>query len=192
MNHIEFTDLLRSFEEEPTIPEDRTAVQSHLSECLDCRTTYQKLAAFFHETDAMKRDVVPQRTTAMLLNIFQPRPPAQEPEAETRAPFLVFDDWSSLVFERHGDIGTRQLLYRFGEYELELQIEFFDDQVVVRGQILPDAKQAQIRFTGSDAEMSAVLNAGDFEIGPLPLGDYDIVIRIDGNDTKIEGIKLHH
>jgi hypothetical protein len=74
MSHIEFLDLLRTFEQPEASLSRRPDVTEHLSDCTKCSAVYQKLSDFFDHSRRVKAERVPQATTAHLLNIFRPLP----------------------------------------------------------------------------------------------------------------------
>lgn len=175
MSHIEFVDLLRTFEQPEASLSRRPDVTEHLSDCTKCSAVYQKLSDFFDHSRRVKAERVPQATTAHLLNIFRPLP-KRSPEKPAAA-FLVFDDWTSIVYERHSGIDTRQLLYRVGEYEVDLRLEFVEDRCLLTGQVLPDAPGARVDVVGTNGDFSSVLTElSEFDVGPLSQGIYEITI----------------
>jgi hypothetical protein len=192
MSHINFAEVLTSFEQPHASLPGRSAIGSHLAVCKKCFTTYQKIAEFFDHADRIRSQAVPQATTARLLNIFRPGSKHSPASMNNNFPRLVFDDWTSLVFERHAGIDARQLLYRSGVYEVDLRLEFVDDKCIVTGQLLPEVSNAHIEVSGQGGHRYSVnADSGEFEFEPLDQGTYDITISINGQDIALSDVPLH-
>lgn len=103
----------------------------------------------------------------------------------------MFDDWSSLVYERHVGLDTRQLLYRISEYEIDLRLEFAEDKCLISGQLLPAVGDARLVMSGAGENYHAeITELGEFTIGPVASGAYDLTISIGRETFRLPNIPL--
>jgi hypothetical protein len=192
MKHIEFEKLLRGFEGLRSPAEEREEAE-HLRSCAECARLAAGAESFFRYVKAVKSAEVPQADTARLLNIFQPKKlvsAEKESKLKKLLASLVFDDWleTDLPQERLAVSDSRHLLYRAGEFEVELRISFAaDGKCQVSGQVFPDcsAPEATAEFRSAETSETVFLNDyGEFVFSFLNEGIYDF--RIDSGETIIE------
>lgn len=195
MKHIEIETLIRKFEGRLAAGEEAD-VTLHLAACGDCGSKASKLADFFaYAGGHTAEEVVPQATTARILNIYQ-REPAAVKETARFSPnilSLIFDDWQTAVNERHFGSDSRQLLYRSGEFEIDLRLEMVEDKCRLTGQIFPEIDgAASVDLIAETHTAAAAANEfGEFSFDLVPQGDYDLQISTNGQTLKIEKIPLH-
>lgn len=195
MKHIEFSTLLEKFE--GNLPEaESKAVESHIADCGDCRTAFNKLADLYAYTPDEAFEPVPQAATARILNIYQRKPAAPEPEKKSwfSLDAIVFDDWKTALNERYSGIDSRQLLFSLGEYDLDLRIDLGGGKCTLSGQIFPEIDSAMLEAVSADTQSATQTNElGEFTFDPLPQGVYDIRIsNAAGVELNIEKVPLKH
>lgn len=193
MKHIEFANLIDKFEGRLSV-EQETEITQHLSACGDCSAESAKLANFFAYASPDETYTVPQAVTARLLNIYQRRPATAEAPAKRSilSGLLVFDDWAMALNERYSGIDSRQLLYRVGEYDIDLRIDFAGEICSLAGQVLPEFPNAEITISTGEYTYSSKLNEfGEFAFETVPQGIYDITIASATDELVLETVALH-
>jgi hypothetical protein len=189
MKHPEFEKLVKSFEGLLSISEEQE-ISSHLRVCAACGAQARKLESFFGYVNASKTEQVSQADTARLLNVFRPERRISSAKAESFAERLlanlVFDDWQTAFSERFVADDSRHLLYRAGEFEIDLRLHFADGRCLVSGQIFPDCgKRASAEIVSETTSEKVFLNDYcEFVFPPIREGIYNF--RIDSNAKIIE------
>lgn len=192
MEHIEFEQLVDNFEGRSSGPLPQEIV-SHLNECVQCSTEFRRLADFFAYIATDVSEEVPQATTARILNIYhrRPVPDAAPVKKASGLGFLVFDDWAMALNERYSGLDSRQMLFRVGDYDLDIRIEFMAGKCRLSGQILPGVGEATITLSSPiNAFTTAISEFGEFEFEPVEPGAYSIVISGGGEELRIEEVPL--
>lgn len=192
MKHIDFAQLVDSFEGKLTALE-MARVDEHVTHCGECYSAHGKLAAIFSYTAPVETESVPQATTARILNIYQRKPVPQESPVPTLRGLasLIFDDWQMAVNERYSGIDSRQLLYKTGEYDIDLRIDLAGEKVVLGGQIFPELIGATAELTSSEQNLTAIVNEfGEFAFAPMDTGTYDLLITAGDIVITIEQVPL--
>lgn len=195
MKHPEFEKLVRSFEGLLSISEEQE-ISSHLRACALCGAQARKLESFFGYASADKHEPVSQADTARLLNIFRPEKSASSSENESFVERLlanlVFDDWQTALGERFVADDSRQLLYRAGQFEIDLRLHFADGKCVVSGQVFPDCGKlgsAEI-FSETTSEKVFLNDYCEFVFPPFQEGIYNFRIDSSGKLIEIENLSL--
>ena len=197
MKHPEFEKLVRSFEGLLPVSEEQE-ISSHLRVCALCGAQARKLESFFGYVNAGRKSVlVSQADTARLLNIFkQPERRISSAKGETFAERLfanlVFDDWQTALGERFVADDSRHLLYRAGEFEIDLRLHFADGRCRLSGQIFPDCGKlgsAEI-FSETTSEKVFLNDYCEFVFSPFPEGIYNFRIDSNGKLIEIENLSL--
>ncbi|MBS1796552.1 MAG: hypothetical protein JSS81_22150 [Acidobacteria bacterium] len=186
MRHIEFETLLKYFESSLSAAAERE-VAAHLNACRDCAGVRNRLGTFFdYVREESEFEAVPQAVTANLLNIYKPPPrlPEKRSFVRTLAAKLVFDDWRLALNERFVLSDTRQLLYRAGDFDIDLRLHFAGEKCRVSGQVFPDCRRGAATLIG-EKRAEAVFNGDcEFFFEPVETGDYRLQIELD--DVRIE------
>ena len=187
MKHPPFVKLLNKFEGSLSEIESED-ISAHLETCAECAMHAQKVKQFVEYADSQKFELVPQRVTANLLNTFQPsKKTTRKPESFVNRLFanLVFDDWQTALNERFVYSDNRQMLYKAGDYEIDLRLSFTDDKCQVSGQIFPDCTDATIEIAAGDiSEKTGFNELCEFSLPPVKHGIYELILNI--GDTAIE------
>lgn len=192
MKHIEFAKLIERHEGRLEQGEESEIAQ-HIAACSTCRAEESKLAAFVSYSEIRATEEVPQAVSARLFNIFDRRPLPDKNIAPKviGTGFLVFDDWATALNERYSGLDSRQMLFKVGEYEVDLRIEFVGDNCRLTGQIFPGIQDGVIDVTSKDVFRSEEIDAsGSFDMGTLPRGSYDIRIVAEAEILLIEKLPL--
>ena len=192
MKHIEFSQLVDRFEGRLAAAEN-CRVDEHVAACRECSAAGRKLADLFAYTPPAATETVPQATTARILNIFKRKSEPQVTHEPARRGFasLIFDDWQMAVNERYSGIDTRQLLYKFREYDIDLRVDLAGDVASVSGQVFPETIGAVATLSSGDLTISRPLNdLGEFAFEPLPRGLYDLHISAGDHEIVIEQVPL--
>ncbi|CAN5414788.1 hypothetical protein BH10ACI3_BH10ACI3_06850 [soil metagenome] len=193
MKHIEFARLIDRFEGRLSV-EHETEITQHLSTCGECSAESAKLATFFAYSRPEETYPVPQAVTATLLNIYLHRPATAEAPAKRSilSGLLVFDDWTMALNERYSGIDSRQLLYRVGEYDVDLRLDFAGELCGLAGQVLPEFPNGEITISTGENTYAATLNEfGEFTFETVPQGIYDITIASATDELRLEKVALH-
>lgn len=192
MKHIEFGELLDKFEGRLPVRETRE-IDSHLAVCVDCQSESATLTDFFAYVARDETEQVPQAVTARILNIYQRRPLPVEllSEKPFGTGFLVFDDWAMALNERYSGLDSRQLLYRVGEYDIDLRIELSGDVCRLAGQVFPAITGAAVEISSSKLTSEVSINEfGEFLFEPVPQDDYDLLISYSSVKILLEKVPL--
>ncbi len=192
MKHVAFAQLIEKLE--GTLPSDDVReIEVHISDCNECSVEYRRLAQFFAYSDAVEYTDVPQAVTARILNTYVPKRKAV-PQAARRTGFiaqLLFDDWQMALNERRSFADTRQLLYKIGENDLDLRLEFREDKCRIAGQIFPDCQNGVAEIFSENISETAVLDDNcEFSFDFVPLGQYGLRLTLDGEIIEVENLPV--
>lgn len=190
MKHLEFEKLVKSFEGFASQAEEQE-VSGHLRTCTECAALLAKLEIFFRYVKADKNAKVSQADTARLLNIFRPKREVSAGSVgagkiKTLLASLVFDDWQTALQERLALSDSRHLLYRAGQFEVDLRLHFAGGSCQVSGQVFPDctlSASAEL-FSAETGEKVFLNDCGEFVFPPVKEGIYNF--RLDSGETAIE------
>jgi hypothetical protein len=188
MKHPEFEKLLSSFEGFRSRAEEME-VAAHLQSCAECAALAAKLESFFRYVGADKNAKVSQADTAALLNIFRPKGKVSDPKISPLKRLfanLVFDDWQTALQERLSVSDSRHLLYRAGEFEVDLRLHFAGGSCQASGQVFPDcipSATAEL-FSAETSEKVFLNDCGEFVFPALQEGIYNF--RLCSGETTIE------
>ena len=194
MKHIEFATLVDKLDGKLSADMERD-IDLHVEACGSCETKYRKLAGVFAYSLPTETEQVSQATTARILNIYQRKPVPSEPAKPERRGFasLIFDDWQTALNERYSGLDSRQMLYRLGEFDIDLRIELVGDNCRLTGQLFPESAGATAEMYSADIRQIAELNEfGEFAFDLVPQGVYDIGITVGNHNFQIEQVSLQH
>lgn len=192
MKHLEFEKLVKRFEDFESQTEERE-VSEHLRACTECSALAAKLESFFRYVNADKNAKVSQAETAMLLNIFKPKKEVSAASRGSRIKrlfaSLVFDDWQTALQERLAFSDSRHLLYRAGQFEIDLRLHFAGGSCQASGQVFPDCTSPALLtsaelFSAETSEKVFLNDCGEFVFPALKEGIYNF--RLDSGETTIE------
>ena len=187
LQHLEFDELVRISEENLSNSEDK-----HLADCGECQSNLQKLQNFFAFAESSQKESVPQATTAHLLNIYQPSKPQEKATLKQRLRgILTFDDWlpEFAVNERLAFSDTRQMLFRAGDFEIDLRLNFASGKCQINGQIFPDCAGAKVEISSNNfAEKVSLNEYCEFVFPFIAEGVYDFKIVLKDKEIEIPNI----
>jgi hypothetical protein len=196
--HIKFEKLVSRAER--ILCENEVITQNeHLSVCADCSENLRKLENFLAYTSQnnLVESTPPQRTTANLLNVFQPKknPTAKKSLAEKILGVLTFDDWlpEFAVNERLAYSDTRQMLFRASDFEIDLRLNFFGGKCQVSGQIFPDCNMSEgmIEISSESVGEKVFLNeCCEFIFPFIEEGIYDLRLDLGLETIELTGVSL--
>lgn len=192
MKHVEIETLINKFEGRLDAS-DEHEIAAHIADCSECAAESAKLADFFAYAEGHKTNDVPQAVTARILNIYQrnPVPQSNKTSIGSSIASLIFDDWQLALNERYSGLDTRQLLYRAGDFEIDLRLELVGDMCRLTGQLFPAHDGVTVMLSSDDLTATASLTEfGEFTFDLVPQGDYDVRITINNNVLNIENIPL--
>ncbi len=190
--HLEFERII-------SIAENATAnfsidEQTHLANCSECSASRRKLTNLFTLAPNDFSETVPQAATANLLNIY--RKPEAQPQKTLKnrlAGLLIFDDWKPefALNERLSFQDTRQLLYRAGDYNIDLRVNFADEKCLVSGQIFPEIENAVVKIYNANFSLETSLNEyGEFNFSPVEPGNFNLQIVLENETIEIRDISV--
>lgn len=191
MNHIEFEVLLNDRERRLEEPDARR-VAEHLAVCADCAATARRIDGFL-EFAASEEFAVSQAVTANLLNIYKPKKQvASAPSMMRRfVAALAFDDWQTALSERFDGRDSRQMLFRAGEIEIDLRLEFSGGKCRVSGQIFGGVADGEVELISDDFIARALVNEdAEFFFEPIARGVYSLRFTVGGETVEIERIEI--
>ena len=188
MKHLKFEKLIEFFENSQP-PDEARKISLHLKNCAECAGQMRRLENFFSYAPPTASEEVSQAATARLLNIFQPKKnsPARESVVSKLFGRLIFDDWQTATSERLAFSDTRQMLFRAGEFDVDLRFDLSGEKCLIAGQIFSDENLSGGAVEVSSAEKTwiASLNEfGEFVFPPLPAGNF--TFRISVAETVFE------
>jgi hypothetical protein len=193
MKHPPFAKLLNKFEGSLTEIESHE-IAEHLAACAECNMQARKISEFVNYSESEKFESVPQNVTANLLNIFQPTGKAnQKRESAVKRLFasLVFDDWQTALNERYVYSDNRQMLFKAGDFEIDLRLSFSGDKCQVSGQIFPDCFDGIVEIaTAEISEKTGFNESCEFQLPPVANGVYELRLNIDDKLIAIQDFSL--
>jgi hypothetical protein len=192
MKHIEFAQLVDRFEGKLPADENRQ-IDGHVRACGKCAAASRKLADLFAYSPPTATETVPQATTARILNIYQRTPaPISTPDpGRLGLASLIFDDWQMAVNERYSGIDSRQMLFRVGQFDIDLRIDLAGDNARLAGQLFPETADSTAEIASETHRLSVKLNEfGEFVFDLLPRGIYDLSFTVGDEKIVIEQIPV--
>jgi hypothetical protein len=193
MKHIEIETLINKFEGQLTADDER-GIAAHLAECAECLVEEAKLGHFFSYAEKHVVGEVPQAVTARILNLYQRKPGVSETRANgfSKIASLIFDDWQMALNERYAGSETRQMLYRVGDFDVDLRLEFVGEMCRLTGQVFPRKVDAAVELASPEGKTTAKLNEfGEFAFDLVAGGDYDLNLLFADEVLSIGEIPLH-
>ncbi|MEZ5307494.1 MAG: zf-HC2 domain-containing protein [Pyrinomonadaceae bacterium] len=195
MRNLEFRELLDYIE--GVLPlEHAERVENHISQCNECKGIRPKIERFLSYAGEAPMAQAPQAVTARLLNVFRPAR-TEEVEAQDAPnffePLLVFDDWQMALSERRAGDSSRSLLYRSGEVEIDLRLEFVSGKCNVIGQIFGECADGFAEMVcGEQSYMTMIDENCEFAFQPVPFGIYKFRYQCGDVAIEIPDIKATH
>lgn len=192
MKHIEFEVLINHFEGSLTAAGDKE-VSGHLRKCRKCAAAARKLENFFGYVKKSHFEQVSQAATANLLNIFKPKKAAARKDSLIKklVAKLAFDDWQTALSERFILSDTRQFLYKAGNFDIDLRLNFAGKKCQVSGQVFPDCEPGSAEiFSGEQREKVSLNEDCEFVFPPVKIGNYDLQISLKDIVIEIQNISL--
>jgi hypothetical protein len=199
MQHPTHESLI-SFVEHQLPEAELAALEEHLTlPCPECRTAVARLERTLHALSADRSYSPPQSVLRRALALFRRRSRIWMQARQPLRPALIFDNWlqPSLVGVR-GRAQNRQMLFRVGKIDIDLQITPERDERKLVGQILgsEDAKgspSALVCLTCKNGKVVQDVEAdhlGQFAFRRIPSGTYDLVFDLQGQEIAITDLDL--
>jgi hypothetical protein len=180
-------------------------VAAHLAagcaECAENRAWYEQVLTITASDDTVEP---PQWATKRAFRIFEARrnSPRLIERIGQAAAKLVFDSLSrpALAGVRSTETVSRQLLYRAGDYSIDLQIAPAQhSRADLTGQVLKEGEAAFHSVAGLEVKLSregelidstSANHMGEFTIHGVECGRYDLVVEVVEEEIRIEGLPV--
>jgi hypothetical protein len=178
-------------------------MNQHLAGCVRCQgnldwiTTVARLAAADEAVDP------PTWVVRQAVALFEQVRPGREPGVLRKlVASLVFDTFAQpqLAGVRSTGLATRQCLYRYSEYDVDLSFEPVNgsDRVNVSGQVLGPSEDFEsvsgimVRLIqGTNAMHETVTNhLGEFTFDRVSKGMYDLTIQLSDGEVRITQLEV--
>lgn len=182
--------------------EEQQQLAQHLAQCTHCR---EALAEVQQLIRVMKTDQAvdpPPAVTARAVRIFQPRVAPAPPSLLQRiVATLQFDTLqrAPALGLRAGTPAPRQLLFRAGDYDLDLRLTPTEKGTTekgttwtITGQVLGgEQRGGLVKLQNADQQAQAPLSPfNEFVLPALPPGDYTLVVQLADAEIAIESVKV--
>lgn len=192
---------LLEFHQELCAEKEARAIREHLGRCRRCQqesTWLQTVISLMATDDSVEP---PAEVVQRALDLFAHYGPSPQPgRLERIIAALVFDTATQpgLVGVRSLGMTTRQCLYRWEGYDIDLAVEPATDRVMLTGQILgpSDSFQevsgvpVQLR-KAEDVIAETVTNAlGEFTFEGVAVGVYELKVELQGKEVWISPLDL--
>lgn len=192
--HLEFERIVGALETAADFSSDE---KTHLNNCSECAVQLRKLQNLFSIAPTDFSETIPQAATANLLNIYQkPKVEKAKNLINRLAGQLIFDDWRPefALNERLSFQDSRQLLFRAGDFNIDLRLNFAEEKCFVSGQIFVEIieKTAIVKIFNANFSLETSLNEyGEFEFPPIEQEIFDLRIVLDGKTIEIKNISVY-
>ena len=191
--HIEFEEIIKLAENDSASGLS-AAKANHLGSCAECPVQLRQLGNLFSLAPKGFNEIVPQAATAHLLNIYRQPAAKSRPSLINRlAGLLIFDDWKPefALNERLSFQDTRQLLYKAGDYTIDLRVHLADDNYLISGQIFPQSISAVVRIYNTKISLETSLNEdGEFDFPPFAEGIFNLQIVLENETIELNNISF--
>lgn len=191
--HIEFEDIIK-LAETNSAANLAAAKANHLGNCAECSAQFRQLGNLFSLAPKDFNETVSQSATANLLNIYRKTAAKPRQSLTNRlAGLLIFDDWKPefALNERLSFQDTRQLLYKAGDYTIDLRVHLADDRFLISGQIFPETVSAVVRIYNAKTSLETSLSEdGEFDFPPFAEGIFNLQIVLESETIELNDISL--
>jgi len=169
-------------------------IQAHLSECAQCREQAAEFGELVGFLSMDAENEPPRETLRSAVELFQPilRPAEGRFEKVIRIARRVFDSYEQPVEGvRTVDVAPRQLLYREGEFDVDLRIESGDGRMSLEGQVLsrkgsfPDNTQVRLESGGEVRFRTSTNAVGEFSFESIPDDTYHLAFELPEGDLRL-------
>jgi hypothetical protein len=200
-----FETLINYLDDQLTVAEG-AAVAEHLqsgcTSCAETRDWYENVRLIASSDDSVEP---PPWILKRAIRVFEnqhSRPGVVERIGAAVAS-LVFDSFSrpAVAGVRSTETAARQMLYRAGNYSIDLQIESSGQSLCeLKGQVLREGETAfesvrrlALELAGESETRSAVTDQmGEFAFGGVRPGDYELRIKMVEGTITIPGLPITH
>lgn len=181
------------------------AVTAHIAagcrECKESRAWYEQVREVAAADDSIEPPPWALKRAFRIFESSRARPRLAERIGRTAAR-LIFDslDRPVLAGVRSTETASRQLLYRADDYSVDLQITpAGPSSASIIGQVLKEGEEAFKSVAGLEVRLcregktanSAVTDAlGEFKIGGVERGSYDLIIELGDRQIAIERLPV--
>ncbi len=176
------------------------AVEQHLAlPCPQCRGTIARLDVVLQAAGGKSTYSPPAVVLRRAFSMFRKRSKMAGPTRRTALAKLVFDSWLQPSFAGvRGHVQNRQMLFRVGKLDIDLQITPERDDRKLVGQILgseesgggPPAFVSLTRKNGEVFQGAETDHFGQFAFRRIPSGTYDLVFDVRGQEIAITDLDL--
>jgi len=186
--------------QETTAGRTKTEIAKHLSTCSECAENQRWLSEMLALTATDESFDFPEDVIHWSVAQFR----AASASAPSRMQIfakLVFDN---LLPARAIEVrsaappsGTRQMLYKAGNYDVDIRVEQLPDvnsfhligQIIAAGNTGLALEGLTVRLTGGASDTSSVTDArGMFHLRSIKPGDYDLIVNVTEGDLVINAI----
>jgi hypothetical protein len=193
-------EILLDYVEHQLTEADRAALDEHLAlPCPQCNAVIARLGAVLQAATDDHSYAPPDGVLRRAFSVFRKRSRISEQAGRYLPVRLLFDSrlQPSLAGVR-GPLQNRQMLFRVGKIDIDLQIATDQDERKMIGQILgsEDARggpSAFVSLTGKGGEVVQGAEAdhlGQFAFRRIPSGKYDLVFDLQGQEIAITDLDL--
>jgi anti-sigma factor RsiW len=196
LSHIPFHRLV-DWVEATLSTEEQLQLQQHLERCSQCRDALAEVKQLISLMQSDQAIDPPPAVTARALRIFQPRVAAPAPSLLQRiVATLQFDTLQSplAMGMRSGAAPSRQLLFRAGDYDLDLRLTPTENAPTwtIAGQVLGgDKRGGHVEVQNDEQRVQAPLSAlNEFVLPLLPSGEYTLMVHLADEEITVESFKV--
>jgi hypothetical protein len=180
-------------------------IASHLvagcADCADTRAWYERVQAVTASDDSVNPPPWVLKRALRIFETERSRPRLVERIGQVLA-HLVFDSLArpALAGVRSTETASRQLLYRAGDYSIDLQIAPSDEsRANIAGQILKEGEAAfesvsglgvRLNRKGESVYSTIADHMGEFALSGVDCGLYDLLVAIGKETVTIAGLSV--
>ena len=177
---------------------EQSSFQAHLESCPHCQTEYKTLA---HSINLMRSDNsadAPPEALSFAANLFRARKQFEPRETSVVGKILAtlkldVSPFAPVFGERSAAVSSeRQMLFEAGDFDLDLRVRANENDFNVVGQILGELSgRVSIRLQNEKFESETnASEIGEFKIGNVQAGKYDLTLKIGDLEIVINNLKL--
>ena len=192
--------LLINYVEHQMPEAERALLEAHLSlPCPQCQAAVARIEDVLQAVQQDRTYAPPAAVLRKAFSVFRNQTKVTEQSRKPLLARLLFDSrlQPSLAAVR-GPLQNRQMLFRVGKVDIDLQITPENDERKLVGQILgsEDARGGPSAFVSLTGKSGAVVQGaeadhlGQFAFQQVPSGTYDLVFDIQGQEIAITDLDL--
>jgi len=178
-------------------PTTRTTIGAHVAQCTTCKDTVSWLERAVTLMRAPSLEDAPDYAIASasrLLRLRTSAEPIRTGPLRRIVAALQFDSAQRRMatgMRSASPSDTRQVMFNAGEYDLDLRVKPGAAGYTVTGQLLGPGDDGWIELKGQQGAVRTDLNElGEFELVPIPGGDYDLVLHCAEIDIEVRNLRI--